>query len=306
MEPGLLNALTAGVSSAVPAYQQAKQNAQEQALRQRQQRLQLAQSGFQEGEDGSLSMTPQASDRAALERATTQAGLLRSGFKAAKNPETGEYDLERVAGFEGKEDEIKQLQKQKLLNDLKEGKKPSAGEYAAAGYAKRLEQAENVFGDLQGKGYDPTSMRAQAEGMLPGFLGGLKSSNQQQQEQAQRNFVNAVLRRESGAAISPSEFDSAAKQYFPSAGDSAEVLKQKALNRSIALANLKAEGAKAYDKSPSVEMLASKLPSFEKKSKGLIPEAVASERAPKVGYVEAGYEFKGGDPSDQKNWKKVQ
>jgi hypothetical protein len=33
----------------------------------------------------------------------------------------------------------------------------------------------------------------------------------QQQEQAERNFINAVLRKESGAAIAPSEFMSAQK-----------------------------------------------------------------------------------------------
>lgn len=31
----------------------------------------------------------------------------------------------------------------------------------------------------------------------------------------------------------------------------------------------------------------------------------ADMAVPKVGYVEAGYEFKGGNPADQKNWKKV-
>jgi len=34
-------------------------------------------------------------------------------------------------------------------------------------------------------------------------------------EQAKKNFVNAVLRLESGAVISPSEFTNADKQYFP-------------------------------------------------------------------------------------------
>ncbi len=43
-------------------------------------------------------------------------------------------------------------------------------------------------------------------------------------EQAERNFVNAVLRRESGAAISPEEFVSAEKQYFAQRGDGDAVL----------------------------------------------------------------------------------
>ena len=65
-------------------------------------------------------------------------------------------------------------------------------------------------------------------------------------DQAERNFVNAILRRESGSAISAAEFDSANKQYFPQVGDSPDVLAQKRRNREVALAGLKTEGAKAW------------------------------------------------------------
>lgn len=43
----------------------------------------------------------------------------------------------------------------------------------------------------------------------------MKSDDRQQFEQAQRNFINSVLRQESGAAIADSEFENAKKQYFP-------------------------------------------------------------------------------------------
>ena len=61
-----------------------------------------------------------------------------------------------------------------------------------------------------------------------------QSPHQQQVDQARRDFINAVLRRESGAAISPSEFANADKQYFPQLGDSKEVLAQKRRNRQVA------------------------------------------------------------------------
>jgi hypothetical protein len=57
-------------------------------------------------------------------------------------------------------------------------------------------------------------------------------------EQAQRDFVNAILRKESGAAISPTEFASASKQYFPQPGDSPAVIAQKANNRTITMKGL--------------------------------------------------------------------
>lgn len=62
--------------------------------------------------------------------------------------------------------------------------------------------------------------------------------------QAKRNFVNAVLRNESGAVISPSEFDNADKQYFPQPGDTPEVLAQKAKNRDLVTSNMFASAGK--------------------------------------------------------------
>lgn len=63
-----------------------------------------------------------------------------------------------------------------------------------------------------------------------------QSPKQQQVDQAQRDFVNAVLRQESGAAIGPDEFANATKQYFPQPGDSPDVIRQKAENRETAIA----------------------------------------------------------------------
>jgi hypothetical protein len=54
-----------------------------------------------------------------------------------------------------------------------------------------------------------------------------QSEPQQKVEQAQRNFINAVLRRESGAVIGSEEFDNARKQYFPQPGDEQGTIAQK-------------------------------------------------------------------------------
>jgi hypothetical protein len=54
-------------------------------------------------------------------------------------------------------------------------------------------------------------------------------------EQAQRDFINAVLRQESGASIGSSEFDSAKRQYFPQPGDTPEVIAQKRANRDLVI-----------------------------------------------------------------------
>ena len=57
--------------------------------------------------------------------------------------------------------------------------------------------------------------------------------------QAQRNFINATLRQESGATIAQSEFINARKQYFPQPGDDEGTLKQKSENRTRAISNFK-------------------------------------------------------------------
>lgn len=116
-------------------------------------------------------------------------------------------------------------------------------------FGSRMQAAEQVLGKLDAQGVNRGSVVksvAESTPLVGGALGALANSTiaspqQQQVEQAQRDFVNAVLRRESGAVISPSEFDSAKKQYFPQVGDSQAVIQQKAQNRQLATRGLMAE-----------------------------------------------------------------
>jgi len=63
----------------------------------------------------------------------------------------------------------------------------------------------------------------------------LKSAERQAFEQSARAFVNAILRRESGATITDSEFLNKQKELIPQAGDSAKVLAQKKIARANAV-----------------------------------------------------------------------
>lgn len=102
-------------------------------------------------------------------------------------------------------------------------------------YATRLEDADKQINDLATR-FDLTSASAGIQGKLPNIA---KSEEVQSFEQAKRNFLNAVLRRESGAVISPSEFKEGNQQYFPQFGDKPEVLTQKTLNRKKAIEGLR-------------------------------------------------------------------
>jgi len=123
-------------------------------------------------------------------------------------------------------------------------------------YGMRMEAANKILTDLEKKGVTNTGIVRSAIGgtvgltpfvgdklqeatnalinPLPGVLGG-PSAEQQQVDQARRNFITAVLRQESGAAIAPSEFANEERKYFPQVGDTAEVIAQKQKARELAI-----------------------------------------------------------------------
>ena len=128
------------------------------------------------------------------------------------------------------------------------GKPLTESQSNSVNYANRMLESHKTLTDLE----DTLSGAAIAglaskEGVsrlwgIGGALGAagnlMLSENQQKYEQAQRDFVNAVLRKESGAVISDEEFDNAKKQYFPQPGDSEAVLEQKRQNRVRAITGI--------------------------------------------------------------------
>ena len=93
-------------------------------------------------------------------------------------------------------------------------------------FGTRAAEADKILSNTQ---FNPVSVEAVRKTGIVGNL--FADPSTQKALQAQRDFVNAVLRQESGAAISQSEFENAQKQYFPQPGDSPEVIAQKAKNR---------------------------------------------------------------------------
>jgi len=148
-------------------------------------------------------------------------------------------------------------------------KPPTEFQGKSAAFGARAEEADKILSSLQGK-YNPAGISAKnssAEvwgvgGVLSAGLNAGLSDASQRADQAQRDFVNAVLRQESGAAIGAGEFDNARKQYFPQPGDSAAVIQQKAANRKLAVQGLKTNAGHAAFSAP--------------------PEAPAAEHAPEI------------------------
>lgn len=156
-----------------------------------------------------------------------------------------ELEYKKAAMLQNQQDaainrKAKLLEIQKTQKELDEGPKPTGDQSKAALFAKRMQQAEDIFGSLQSAGDTGSSLKNSIQ-RLEYFPSGFQSESFKKRDQAERNYINAVLRRESGAAISPSEFESAAIQYFPRNGDTPDVLAQKAENRRLAIQGLSAE-----------------------------------------------------------------
>lgn len=120
---------------------------------------------------------------------------------------------------------------------------PTQTQNTTALYARRIQEALPVIESHAG---ELTNRWQSTLSGVPMVGNSLISNGRQQAEQAQRDFINAVLRRESGAAIAESEFDSARKQYFPQPGDSADTLAQKKKNRELVLRSLIQEAGPAW------------------------------------------------------------
>ena len=139
-----------------------------------------------------------------------------------------------------------------------------AGAKAAAGektevqaksekFGNKMENAEKNLQGLEGEG---TGYFARSLDGIPGIGGGaatnyFQSENYQKYKQARDNFITALLRDESGAAIGTEEFKRYEKELFPQPGDAPGVIKQKSEARKVAIDAMKKSAGPGY-KSPEM------------------------------------------------------
>ena len=121
-------------------------------------------------------------------------------------------------------------------------------EKLAAAFSNRMIDSVNVFEQVTQRGYDPSNVRDYAASNLPLSLRATAMSEDGQQYLAAKmNFITAVLRKESGAAISDTEFANEDLKYFPQVGESDAVIEQKRLARQTAINSMKAQSGGAFD-----------------------------------------------------------
>lgn len=140
------------------------------------------------------------------------------------NPRTGQYEVVPVAGITPRP------------------KPPTDEQAKSAGFAARVQDAITTLDQ-----FDAREVPGEASRVAAGVpvLNRFVSDRTQVFSNAERQLINAILRRESGAAISPSEFASARAEYIPQAGDGPAVLARKRQNRQRALESLRVSAGPA-------------------------------------------------------------
>jgi hypothetical protein len=182
---------------------------------------------------------------------TRQAGLAAAPAAAPMPRQAGEspraYDQRMAKAREEADKAAREAGNPQAKNE---------GQGLATGFGMRMKESNAILNAMEDRGITNTGVTrsvvsgvlgaipaigekleektSAAMNVLPSWAGG-PSAEQQQVEQARRNFITAVLRKESGAVISPQEFMAEEKKYFPQLGDLEPVVRQKREAREIAI-----------------------------------------------------------------------
>jgi hypothetical protein len=135
-------------------------------------------------------------------------GSQQQGFSAKFDPETGQFSVSQ-GGAGG---------------DMTES------ESNASMFGARMFTANQALVTLESEG---TKLGQMIAGKIPVVGNYMLTPEGRQYQNAQKNFVAALLRKESGAVIGQDEIDDAIPIYFPVAGDDPQTIEMKRKNRQI-------------------------------------------------------------------------
>jgi hypothetical protein len=112
------------------------------------------------------------------------------------------------------------------------GTKMTDAQSKSLGFGRRAMLADQMINELSSDpSADVTSLRTQMKMAMPKWMGGFQNDQEQALAMAKLSFVSSVLRKESGAAVTPNEFSTYDKIYFPQPGDSEQTQSNKEILR---------------------------------------------------------------------------
>jgi hypothetical protein len=164
-----------------------------------------------------------ALDRASREQMAAQQRALTAQIA------NGNMELRRLA-IEAKQEADRNRSDDKKAAAAEKEKITTEGEKSSAGYLNRMTEAEKLIQQYETKGKQ--SLFTKTVGGLPLMGKDLQpyamSNDQQKLLNAQRDWVRAKLRKESGAVIGPEEMAEEIRTYFPQPGEGKDIVDQKA------------------------------------------------------------------------------
>lgn len=125
-------------------------------------------------------------------------------------------------------------------------------ELKTAGFSDRMAGAEQLLQDVmqvdpatgKASGMVPTDLRTAAVNALGGNDSYLHGSDYRRYMSGARQWISALLRKDSGATVTPDEFNREFSTYFPQNGDDENVVRDKMQARAEAQARMAAEGGR--------------------------------------------------------------
>jgi hypothetical protein len=172
----------------------------------------------------------------------------------------GDGQVYRVNSLTGQAEPVSVSGTNKPLTGATGGAKASEAEKSTAGYASRMQKAESLLDKISITSQKPTVTELGVGAISETAANALRGSERQQALQAQKDWVRAKLRKESGAAIGNQEMADEISTYFPQVGDSPDVIEQKRQARQTATQSLITSSGKAFDPYDSVNLLPKNAP----------------------------------------------
>ena len=123
------------------------------------------------------------------------------------------------------------------------GRQPTEAERRTLTFYDRAKDAETAVADIEPQ---IAGLGLMGQARLQHAPNAMQSQEGQFYRQAQRQFTEARLRKDSGAAIPPAEYENDARTYFAQPGDTPATLERKKAARAVVLSALQREAGRAY------------------------------------------------------------